>query len=311
MKGRVLQSTGSWYSVITENKQKLNCRIKGKYRLQGIKATNPIAVGDWVELEIEEGLETGIISDVLPRTNYIVRQSPRKKHHSHIIAANIDQAILIITFSRPRTSLGFIDRFLMAAEMYDIPTVLVFNKQDIYNKKDTQKYEEANMIYTDLGYETLLVSAETGFQMDLLEAKMKDKASLVAGHSGVGKSTLINYLDADLELDTRNISKSSGKGMHTTTFATMHELPFGGYIIDTPGIKEFGLVHVEPEDAGHYFVEIREQIGNCKFNNCLHRNEPGCVIIKGVENADIALSRYLNYLNVLDSIEEVNYWERK
>lgn len=311
MKGRILQSTGSWYIVQLADGKQMNCRIKGKFRLDGLKSTNPIAVGDWVKIRQEENLETGIIEDILPRDNYIIRQSPRNKHRRHIIAANIDQALLIITFSKPRTSAGFIDRFLVAAESYHIPTILVFNKADIYKKKDKAKYEEAKATYEALGYTCLLVSAETGAGMDNLVTLMKDKASLIAGHSGVGKSTIINYLHPTLDLATRNISKVTGKGMHTTTFTTMYELPIGGYIIDSPGIKEYGVVHLAVEEISHYMPEMKDLLGKCQFNNCLHINEPVCAIKEALVNDEIAESRYISYLKMIEDLEAINYWERE
>lgn len=311
MKGRILQSTGSWYIVQIADGKQMNCRIKGKFRLDGLKSTNPIAVGDWVKIRQEENLDTGIIEDILPRDNYIIRQSPRNKHRRHIIAANIDQALLIITFSKPRTSAGFIDRFLVAAESYHIPTILVFNKADIYKKKDKAKYEEAKATYEALGYTCLLVSAETGAGMDNLVTLMKDKASLIAGHSGVGKSTIINYLHPTLDLATRNISKVTGKGMHTTTFTTMYELPIGGYIIDSPGIKEYGVVHLAVEEISHYMPEMKDLLGKCQFNNCLHINEPVCAIKEALVNDEIAESRYISYLKMIEDLEAINYWERE
>lgn len=312
MKGRVYKSTGSWYTVHTENGQQIDCRIKGKFRLDELKTTNPIAVGDWVNIEMETDtdVETGIITDILERHNYIIRQSPRKRWQRQIIAANIDQAILLITFSKPRTSLGFIGRFLVTAEMYHIPSILVFNKQDIYRKKDLKKYEEVSVIYEKLGYPCLLISGQTGYQVDQLKELMKDKTSLVSGHSGVGKSTLINHICPDLDLATKQVSKYSDKGVHTTTHATMYDLDFGGRIIDTPGIKEFGLVYLEPEEVGHYFREIKPLVPECQFNNCLHKTEPGCAVKAAVENDDIEWERYRNYLSILDEIEQVNYWER-
>lgn len=310
MQGRVLQSTGSWYHVQTTNNDIVKCRIKGKFRLTKTKVTNPVAVGDRVTIEMEQGLSTGMITAIEKRQNYIIRQSPHKKHQRHIIASNIDQAVLIVTFSNPRTSLGFIDRFLLTAEMYHIPAAIIFNKYDIYTEKDQLKYEEASLVYESLGYTCLLVSAETGHNMEQFEALMQDKTSLVSGHSGVGKSTLLNVINPDLDLRTNDISQSSGKGMHTTTFAEMHQLSDATYVIDTPGIKEFGIVHIEPEEVGHYFREIQPLISECQFNNCLHRNEPNCAVKNAFIEEEIADFRYLNYLSMLENIEATNYWER-
>lgn len=312
LEGVVLQSTGSWYVVKTDKGAVVQCRLRGKMRLAEVKTTNPVAVGDRVRLVMETDTEenTAQIEEVLARKNYIIRQSPRKKHYKHIIAANIDQAILIITFSQPRTSLGFIDRFLATAEMYHIPTLLVFNKIDIYRKKDHKKLEEAFITYSALNYPCLITSAITGQNMNDLKAAMKAKTSLLAGHSGVGKSTLINAISPGLDIRTKAVSKVTGKGMHTTTFATMHELDFGGYIIDTPGIREFGLVHLEPQELGHYFVEIKEHLSNCRFNNCLHKGEQDCAVFNSFMEGEIAESRYNSYLRILADIEDTNYWER-
>jgi len=299
---------GKWYTVQPEdlNKPTIECQIKGKIRLKGLKTTNPIAVGDWVEVDSN----TAMISKIYDRDNYIIRQSPRTYWQRQIIAANLDQALLVLTFSNPRTSLGFVDRFLVTAEMYGVPTVLVFNKQDAYTEKDMEKYEEAKETYENLGYTCLLVSAQTGFQLETLEAQMKGKVSLLTGHSGVGKSTIINHFLPDLDLSTNTISKFSGKGKHTTTFATMHELEENTYLIDTPGIKEFGLVYTEIEEVAGYFREFKPLLNQCRFNNCLHRTEPKCVVKEAVANDEIAMSRYANYLHILDNIEEIDYWER-
>jgi ribosome biogenesis GTPase len=311
MKGRVIRSTGSWYTVknVTTNEW-VQCRMKGKFRLDGSTTTNPIAIGDFVDFEVEEGLDTALIVYIYPRNNYIVRQSSHRKYLRHIVAANIDQAILIVTFSKPRTSLGFIDRFILTAEMYHIPVVLVFNKQDAYKKKDIQKYERAKHIYESLGYTCLLTSATTGYGLDELKACMKDKTSLLAGHSGVGKSSLANCLDEKLHLATKVISRYTEKGQHTTTHAEIYDLPFGASIIDTPGIKEFGIVSIEPIEIGHYFVEMKALMGNCHFNDCLHINEKKCAVKDAIENGIVSEERYKNYVNIVNSIQDINYWER-
>ena len=310
MKGKVIQSTGSWYIVRTENGKEIECRIKGKFRLSKLKTTNPVAVGDYVEIDTETGLKTAIINKIYDRKNYIIRQSARHRFKKHIVAANLDQALLIITFSQPRTSLGFVDRFLLNTEMYDIPTVLIFNKQDIYSARDMAKYKDAKTLYEHLGYKVLLVSAVTGHNIAALKDLMKNKTSLVAGHSGVGKSTLINAIDPNLNINTREISAASGKGQHTTTFATLYDLPFGGEIIDTPGIKNFGTVYLEPEEVGLYFREMSDKLQECKFSNCQHISEKKCAVKDAVIAGHIAMSRYQNYLSILDELEETNYWER-
>jgi ribosome biogenesis GTPase len=314
LKGRVLRSTGSWYTLLTNDNQIVEGRLKGKLRLDAAKATNPITVGDIVLLEPEQGSTNKVlIVGFEPRNNYIMRASPRKKHHDHVIAANLDQAALVVTLSQPRTSTGFIDRFLVTAEMYHIPTVLVFNKHDLLTSEEAQLLDDFTLLYKYLGYTCLVTSASTQHGLDLLAQQLEGKTTLLSGHSGVGKSSLINSLFPNLNLRTNELSGFSGKGMHTTTFAEMHPLPAangGGFIVDTPGIKEFGIVHLEPEELSHYFVEMRQLLLNCRYNNCLHRNEPGCAVKQALEEGQIADSRYLNYVNILDDIEEQNYWER-
>lgn len=310
MKGKVIQSTGSWYIVRTENGDEIECRIKGKFRLSKLKTTNPVAVGDNVEIDTEAGLEMAMITKIYDRKNYIIRQSARHRFKKHIVAANLDQALLIVTFSQPRTSLGFVDRFLLNTEMYDIPTVLIFNKQDIYTAKDMAMYKDAKALYKRLGYDSLLVSAVAGHNIVALQDLMKDKTSLIAGHSGVGKSTLINAIDESLDISTKEISASSGKGQHTTTFATLYNMPLGGEIIDTPGIKNFGTVYLEPEEVALYFREMSDKLQECKFNNCQHVSEKKCAVKDAVVAGEIAMSRYQNYLSILDELDETNYWER-
>lgn len=312
MKGKVIQSTGSWYIVRTENGDEIECRIKGKFRLSKskLKTTNPVAVGDFVEIDTEAGLKTAIISKIYDRKNYIIRQSARHRFKKHIVAANLDQALLIITFSQPRTSLGFVDRFLLNTQMYDIPTVLIFNKQDIYTARDMARYKDAKALYERLGYDSLLVSAVSGHNITALQDLMKDKTSLIAGHSGVGKSTLINAIDSELDISTKEISVSSGKGQHTTTFATLYNIPAGGEIIDTPGIKNFGTVYLEPEEVALYFREMSDKLQECKFSNCKHVSERNCAVKDAINKGEIALSRYTNYLNILADIQNINYWER-
>ncbi len=310
MKAKVIKSTGSWYSCKNEEGKLINARIKGKFRLEGLKTTNPIAVGDEVILEQEEGLNTYVITQIEERKNYIIRRSPRNPHKNHIIASNLDQLFLVITMRTPRTSTGFIDRMLLVAEMHHIPTTLIVNKRDIYNQKDLERFEEIKAIYENIGYGIRLLSAQNEEDIEALKTDLKDKTTLFAGHSGVGKSTLINQLIPGLEINTKEISTYTDKGKHTTTFAEMHPLPDGGYIVDTPGIKELGAVHLEPEEVSHYFVEMQKRLTDCKFNNCLHKNEPKCAVVPALETGEMATSRYDSYLKILDEISAVDYWKR-
>jgi ribosome biogenesis GTPase len=310
MEGLVLQTTGSWYQVETENKEVYPCRLPGRFRLEDKRTTNPIAVGDRVIIQQEDGTGDWVIEEILPRNNYIVRQSPRQKHARHIIAANIDQAMLIVTISQPRTSTGFIDRFLIAAETYHIPVIIVVNKMDLLRDKDKRKLDEILEVYPPLGYPVLTVSAEKNEGLAAVASAMAGKTTLISGHSGVGKSTLINALHPGLNLRTRQISSKWEKGMHTTTFATMYPFMENAYIIDTPGIKEFFVVEIAPEELSGYFPEMREKLQQCQYNNCLHFNEPGCAVREAVEAGEISFSRYANYLNILENLQSVNYWER-
>lgn len=310
MKGVVVKSTGSWYEVRLPDAEVVRCRIKGRFRLDGHRLTNPVAVGDEVLIDREPGLDTAIIKEILPRRNYVVRQSPRRKHFMHLIACNIDQAFLIVSIRSPRLKPGFIDRFLLTTESHNIPTFLIFNKADLYGEAGVALYEELADIYRELGYESLLVSAQTGQNVDQLRELMARKTTLISGHSGVGKSTLANQIQADLDLRTQAISESSGKGMHTTTFAEMYSLDNGGYLIDTPGIKELGFINMEPVDIGHNFKEIFDFSQGCKFNNCLHVNEPQCAVQEAVQEGYISEWRYQNYLNILEEVQAQNAWER-
>lgn len=303
MKGTVIKSTGSWYTVITEERKYIECRIKGKMRLKGLKSTNPIAVGDKVEYEFEPGKETAVISGVDERKNYIIRKATNLSKQTHIIAANIDRAFLIATLALPRTSTGFIDRFLVTAEAYQIPVTIIFNKKDIYEVEMKDELKELLSTYLDIGYDCLVVSAFNENDLEKIKTLMKNKTTLFSGHSGVGKSTLINKLEPTLDLKTGDISSVHFKGKHTTTFAEMFPLSEGGFIIDTPGIKEFGLVEMEKEELAKYFPEMRKIKSECKFNNCLHVNEPHCAVKKAVEAGTIAESRYINYLSILNSEE--------
>lgn len=297
MKGVVVKSTGSWYLVKNENNQLIPCRIKGKFRLDGIKHTNPVAVGDYVDFELEQ--ENGVITKIHERLNYIIRKSSNLSKQTHILASNINQALLVVSLVQPQTSLGFIDRFLLTAEAYHIPSILVFNKCDLYQHHLADLVNETMAIYSKIGYTCIRTSAKTNTNTNLLIKLLQNKTTLVAGHSGVGKSSLLNCISPNLSLKTGDISAFSSKGKHTTTFAEMFDLSFGGYIIDTPGIKEFGIVDLEEVEIAQYFVEMRAISSNCKFNNCKHINEPMCAIKQAVEDGLIAHERYQSYLNIL------------
>ena len=304
MIGRVTKSTGSWYTVRNNDGEYHECRIKGKFRIQGIKSTNPVAVGDWVNFDLEDNKQTGVINEIKERTNYIIRKSVNLSKQTHIIASNIDLAFLMVTCAKPHTSTGFIDRFLVTAEAYNIPVVILFNKIDIYGEDELAEMEWLNDIYTNINYKCIKISAKERTNIDAIKDLMKGKVSMFSGHSGVGKSTLVNSIEGKLDLKTSEVSHSHNKGQHTTTYAEMFELSFDGFIIDTPGIKGFGLVDMEKEEVGDYFPEIFETKGDCKFNNCLHVNEPKCAVVAAVENDEIAASRYLSYLSFLEQEEE-------
>lgn len=306
MKGIVYKSTGSWYSVKAENGAFYDCRIKGKFRIGGIKSTNPVAVGDHVDFDIEKkGDETvGVIKHIDERENYIIRKSVNLSKQTHIIAANIDVAFLLITLNNPPTFTTFIDRFLVTAEAYHIKAVLLFNKIDTYNEDELLEIKFLAALYRKIGYECIGISAVTGKNIDKVKAIMKDKVTMFSGHSGVGKSTLINAIEPGLDLKTSKISEQHLQGQHTTTFAEMFDLSFGGQIIDTPGIKGFGVVEMDKEELGDYFPEFFELKENCKFNNCLHLEEPQCSVKQALENEEIAWSRYKSYLQILEGEED-------
>lgn len=309
--GIVTRSTGSWYDVKKEDGSSINCRIKGRFRIDGLKITNPVAVGDkvlWTLDDIEDNV--GTIREILPRKNYVVRQSPRKKHFLHLLASNIDQAVLIVTIVEPGIKLGFIDRFLLMTEPYNIPVTIVFNKSDIYEDEDMVLYNYLKTVYTNIGYDVILTSNEDNTGIADFENTLKNKLTLIAGQSGVGKSTLVNTIEPSLELRTGEISDYSGKGMHTTTFAEMFDLEIGGAIIDTPGIKNLSFSHLEVMDVAHNFREFFELSVNCKFGDCTHRNEPKCAVKAALEVGAISDGRYHNYLQVLEEVEDQNYWER-
>jgi ribosome biogenesis GTPase len=308
MKGIVYKSTGSWYIVKAEDGVFYECRIKGKFRIRGIKSTNPIAVGDRVIFKTEKkGDETvGVISEIEERDNYIIRKSVNLSKKTHILAANIDQLLLVITLNNPPTFTSFIDRFLVTAEAYQIKTILLFNKVDTYNEQELDEVKYLAAVYRDIGYECLGVSAKTGKNLDKLQEMMKDKVSIFAGHSGVGKSTLINAVEPDLDLKTKEISEQHKQGQHTTTFAEMYDLSISAKIIDTPGVKGFGVVDIEKEELTDFFPEFFKRKSQCKFNNCLHVKEPGCAVKQALENGEIAWSRYRSYLQLLEG-EDENY----
>jgi len=308
MKAVVYKSTGSWYTVRDDTGRFWDARIKGVFKIDDITSTNPLAVGDHVEINVEnEGENSAMINEILPRVNYINRQSPRYKNQHHIIAANIDQSVLIATLKEPRTSQGFIDRFLIAGEMYHVPSVIIFNKADLYREKEKGVYEQWKEMYESAGYRLVLMSVKNGIQVEEVKELLKDKVSLLSGHSGVGKSSFINAVIPQMQLRTKEVSGWSGKGLHTTTFAEMYDLPFGGRIIDTPGVREFGLVDVTGQELSHYFPEMRVLIQQCKFNNCLHLNEPGCAVKAAVESGQLAADRYISYCNILASLGEKDY----
>jgi len=308
MRALVYKSTGSWYTVKNQAGRFYNARIKGIFKIDDITSTNPIAVGDDVEIELESEIEnTAIVTEILTRRNYVNRQSPRHKYQHHIIAANLDQSVLFATLKEPRTSQGFIDRFLVACEMYHVPAAIVFNKADLHKKKEDEKFFGWKQMYEEVGYKTFLVSVEKGMGIETVQDLLKNKISLLSGHSGVGKSSFINIICPRLELKTQDVSGWSGKGLHTTTFAEMYDLPFGGKIIDTPGMREFGLVDISKQELSHYFPEMRSRLNDCQFNNCQHINEPGCAIKKAVDEEKINVDRYISYCTILDSIEERKY----
>lgn len=312
MQGIVYRSTGSWYSVKDTAGKVWNARMKGIFKLDDITSTNPIAVGDVVDFEEENQNEnTATITKIHDRKNHINRQSPRVKSQQHIVAANIDQSLLIATLKEPRTSQGFIDRFLLVCEMYHVPAVILFNKVDLYKEKEWQKLEHLKTVYEKIGYTVAKTSLQQNKNIDEVKILLKNKTTLISGHSGVGKSTFINAIFPNVQIKTQDVSGWSGKGQHTTTFAEMYDLPAdsygdGGKIIDTPGMKEFGLVDVERQELSGYFPEMRERLNDCQFNNCLHINEPGCAIKQAVIDGEIDEDRYMSYYNILESLSPVH-----
>ncbi|ESU21085.1 ribosome-associated GTPase [Flavobacterium enshiense DK69] len=308
MTGTVYKSTGSWYTIKTENNSFLECRIKGKFRMKGIKSTNPIAVGDVVDYDLEETADvtTGLITKIHDRKNYIVRKSVNLSKQTHIIASNIDLVFLLVTINNPPTTTSFIDRFLVTAEAYGIEAVLVFNKIDTFDEAMLDEQLYLQYIYSNIGYKCLRVSSTEGKGTEELKEMMKGKVSMFSGHSGVGKSTLVNALEPSLNLKTKKISEQHQQGQHTTTFAEMFDLSFGAQIIDTPGIRGFGIVDMEKQEIGDYFPEFFALKDKCKFNNCLHKDEPHCAVKEALEKDEIAWSRYKSYLQILEGDDE-NY----
>ena len=299
MQGLITKSTGSWYQVQTPEGERVDCRIKGKFRIKGITTTNPLAVGDIVDFEMEPDQETGVITNLHQRKNYIIRKSINLSKQGQIIAANLDQALLVVTLASPRTSLGFIDRFLVTAEAYDIPAKLIFNKLDLFSDEGLEILADYKSVYENIGYPCYEVSALEGTNIPQVQDQLKDKITLFSGHSGVGKVKPDQCaLLPDLDLRTHQVSDWSDKGMHTTTFAEMFELPQGGFIIDTPGIRELGVIDIEKQELSHFFPEMRSRMNQCRFNNCRHINEPGCAVLEALENGEIELSRYESYLSI-------------
>ncbi|MEG9328872.1 ribosome biogenesis GTPase [Salinimicrobium catena] len=311
MTGTVYKSTGSWYQVKSDEGKFYQCRIKGKFRIKGIKSTNPVAVGDRVEFKLEdnpsEEEETGVITGIKDRENYIIRRSVNLSKQTHIIASNIDQAFLLVTLNNPPTFTTFIDRFLVTAEAYGIKAILLFNKIDTYKDEELDEVKYLAAMYRSIGYECLGTSAKTGKNVDKVKEMMKDKTSMISGHSGTGKSTLINTIEPKLDLKTMHISEQHRQGQHTTTFAEMFDLDFGARIIDTPGIKGFGVVDIEKEELGDYFPEFFERKQDCKFNNCLHLDEPQCAVKEALEAGEIPWSRYKSYLQIIKGEEDQSY----
>ena len=298
--GRVIKSTGSSYLLSSQEAGMTECVISGKYRLEGLRSTNPVVVGDWVRFSIGEGEELGRITDVMPRKNYIIRKSTKLSKSHQIIASNIDQLMLMVTVADPVTHAEFIDRYLVTSEAYNIPAILLINKTDLYSEPERRTMEKWRRIYEEIGYACIECSLKKMVNLDQIKSALKEKISLLAGNSGVGKSTLINIIEPSLNLKTREISQSHKSGKHTTTFAEMFELGMGGFIIDTPGIRGFGITDMEDEPLYHYFPELFKISTGCKYHNCIHVNEPDCAVRHSVESGKISMSRYKSYLNLLE-----------
>ena len=308
MKARIYKSTGSWYVAKSENGKLYNARIKGIFKIDEITSTNPLAVGDEVEMEIEDiQEESAMIDHIYDRRNYVARVSPHNKRLHHIIASNLDQSILFATLKDPKTSQGFMDRFLVSCESYHIPAIIVFNKSDIYRKKELDKFALLKEIYEAVGYKVVLASVQNKEGVEEVKTLLHNKTTLLSGHSGVGKSTFINTVFPQFSIRTQEVSGWSGKGLHTTTFAEMFDLDTGGHIIDTPGVREFGVVDITKQELSQYFPEMRILINDCQFNNCMHINEPGCAVKKAVNAGTVSVDRYASYLTILDTMEDISY----
>lgn len=308
MRGLVVKNTGSWYTVKTDDGRLVNSKVKGNFRLKGIRSTNPVAVGDRVDI-VENTEGTAFITEIADRSNYIIRKSPNLSKQSHIIAANVDQALLVVTVNHPQTSTTFIDRFLASAEAYRVPVILVFNKIDLLDADERHYLDMMIALYENVGYKCVAISAETGHGVDGLKELLSERISVLSGNSGVGKSTLINRILPDANLRTAEISDAHNQGIHTTTFSEMLELPSGGYLIDTPGIKGFGTFDIEPAELTGYFKDIFHFSKDCRFSNCTHTHEPGCAVLRAVEEHYIAASRYQSYLSMLEDKDESKYRE--
>ncbi|TSA51089.1 MAG: ribosome small subunit-dependent GTPase A [Sphingobacteriales bacterium] len=303
MKARIIKATGSWYNCLTDDGKIISCRIKGKLRLEERRTTNPVVIGDFVEMEMEENSDNGVINEILKRNNYIIRQGSRHRTAEHILAANLDQSVIVVTFNSPRTSSGFVDRFLVTSLAYHIPAVLVLNKMDLWNDEEKQTALAWKNVYEDIGCKVIFTSAETKENISELKKLLSGKVSLISGHSGAGKSSLINSIYPEMNLRTGELSNWSMKGQHTTTFTEMFPLPDGGFIIDSPGIKEFGILDLEKAEVSQFFPEMERYLHDCKFNNCLHVNEPDCAVKKKLEEGFISPSRYNSYLSILEEID--------
>lgn len=308
-RGLVIKSTGSWYIIESSDGDIVTCRIKGNLRLKGLKTTNPVSVGDYVEYELEKDKDTGVISDIEERRNYVIRQSTNLSKRWHIIGANIDQSILVVSLKQPRTHTGFIDRFLVSSEAYGVPATIVFNKIDIYGEEENNELEFLMNTYTSIGYSCIAISVDADININLIQDTLRGKTSLFSGHSGVGKSSLLNKLNNQLAIKTGVISDAHEKGKHTTTFAELHYIGKNTRVIDTPGVRSFGIVDFKREEVATYFPEFFRLSVKCKYHNCIHINEPGCAVKSALETGEVAAFRYNNYINIYDSDNYREEWE--